>query len=78
MLRLRSKYDHLKQLREIGQGMLAAGQLRTVVCNTERIGGFHEVNAKCVKCGRNIWCDPLFSNAFTKLCIACNPCIKEV
>ncbi len=51
-----------------------AMKLARVVCNSYRLGGpesFPETNAVCGKCGRKVWCNPLFEGAAVKLCLRC-------
>jgi hypothetical protein len=70
MPRPRSKYDRQRRLHEIGQAMLVAMALKTVVCNSGH-WNTDESNARCTECGRPVWCDPLFEGAPVKYCVAC-------
>ena len=54
--------------------MLKALTMTTVVCNPESPGGWKDANTKCMGCGREVYCNPLFENAGVKLCVRCAEC----
>ena len=53
------------------QSMLKALTMTTVVCNPESPGGWKDANTKCMGCGREVYCNPLFESADVKLCVRC-------
>jgi len=65
---------HKKKVRLEGLGLLLALKLTKVVCNSYRVEGpetLQETNAKCSKCGKSVWCNPVMLGAEDKYCIKC-------
>jgi hypothetical protein len=52
-------------------GLARALQLKVVICNSYSLEGLDETNATCSKCGKQVWCNPVWSEVEKKLCGRC-------
>jgi hypothetical protein len=53
------------------KALIQAMKLKAIVCNPESFGGFHDSNAHCSECGKEVYCLPVCSEVQMKLCVKC-------